>query len=251
MNKSTRDNFIAKWGKYLGKVELPITFYYTDDPGSADVVKPGSVHRCIIAAVQDVREGRDMCFTAEAIGCFGGKRYTGFTQKVMPNFDYFLSCGIEGKLEGERYKKSPELVKLAMQHQQPFQAPRRYIVFKRWDRLEEDDSPEVVIFFAAPDLLAGLFTLANFDQEEPNGVITPFGSGCSAIVYHPYFQRESQHPKAVVGMFDISARPFVGENELTFCVPISRFLEMADNMDESFLVTRSWQTVKQRIAQKP
>jgi len=29
----------------------------------------------------------------------------------MPHFEYFLSCGIPGKLEGERYKKSPELVK--------------------------------------------------------------------------------------------------------------------------------------------
>lgn len=29
----------------------------------------------------------------------------------MPNFEYFLSCGIPGKLEGERYKKTPELVR--------------------------------------------------------------------------------------------------------------------------------------------
>ena len=135
-----------------------------------------------------------------------------------------------------------------MQYQQPFQAPCRYIVFKRWDKLEESDDPQVVIFFAKPDVLAGLFTLANFDEEEPNGVIAPFGSGCSSIVYYPYFQRESQRPKAVIGMFDISARPFVGENELTFCVPLSKFLGMIGNIDESFLITKSWQLVQQRIS---
>lgn len=247
MNTATRDNFIIKWEKYFGKAELPITFYYSADEGRAELVKPASVHRCIVAALQEVRNGRSMGFAAEAIGCFGGKRYLGFAQKVMPNFEYFLSCGIPGKLEGERYKKSPALVNQAMQHQQPFQAPARYIVFKRWDKLNGQDDPQVVIFFAQPDVLAGLFTLANFDQEDPHGVIAPFGSGCSAIVYHPYFQSESQRPKAVIGMFDISARPYVGENQLTFSAPMAKFQTMVENMDESFLITKSWQSVQQRL----
>ena len=248
MKKSEKDNFTVKWHKYFPGCELPITFHYTDEEGLDDLVKPGSVHRCIISAIQDARKGKNMRFAADAIGCFGGKRYAGFTQKIMPNFDYFLSCGIEGKLEGERYKKSPELVRLAMQNQQPFKAPGRYIAFKRWDRLDEADNPQVVIFFAGADVLAGLFTLANFDQEDHHGVIAPFGSGCSAIIYHPYFQGESHRPKAVVGMFDISARPFVRENELTFSAPMSKLQTMAENMEESFLITKSWQSVRQRLA---
>ncbi len=247
MDIAVRDNFIAKWKQYFGNAGLPITFYYADDEARAEQVKPGSVHRCIIAALQEARSGKSMSFQSESVGCFGGKRYLGFAQKIRPNFDYFLSCGIPGKLEGERYKKSPDLVKQVMQHQQPFQAPGRYIVFKRWDRLEKTDDPQVVVFFAVPDVLAGLFTLANFDQEEPNGVIAPFGSGCSSIVYHPYFQRESQHPKAIIGMFDISARPFVEATELTFSAPIAKFLSMVDNMDESFLITNSWKQVQRRL----
>jgi hypothetical protein len=97
-------------------------------------------------------------------------------------------------------------------------------------------------------VLAGLFTLANFDQEEPNGVIAPFGSGCSTIVYYPYFQRESERPRAVMGMFDISARPFVGENEITFSAPLAKFLSMIENMDESFLITKSWKQIQHRLA---
>ena len=58
-------------------------------------------------------------------------------------------------------------------------APGRFIVFKRWDALEETDTPEVVIFFASPDVLSGLFTLANFDEAEPNGA-SPAPSGPGA-----------------------------------------------------------------------
>lgn len=76
------------------------------------------------------------------------------------------------------------------------------LVFKRWDKLEETDQPDVVIFFAKPDVLAGLFTLANFDQSEPNGTFTPFGSGCSSIIHHPYLETITQRQRAVIGMFD-------------------------------------------------
>jgi len=54
-------------------------------------------------------------------------------------------------------------------------------------------------------------------------------------------------PRAVIGMFDISARPFVAADELTFSVPINKFERMVGNMEESFLVTRSWKTFQKRI----
>ncbi len=128
-----------------------------------------------------------------------------------------------------------------------FKAPGHFIVFKRWDQLDETDQPQVVIFFARPDMLAGLFTLANFDQEDPNGVIAPFGSGCSSIVYHPFAQLQSSRPKPVIGMFDVSARPHVAKDELTFSVPMARFRTMIDYMDESFLITGSWKKIQKRI----
>ena len=59
--------------------------------------------------------------------------------------------GVVGQvMEGERYKKSPEIVDQYMKDRAPFEAPAAYIVFKRWDELCTDDEPAVVIFFAAP-----------------------------------------------------------------------------------------------------
>lgn len=113
--------------------------------------------------------------------------------------------------------------------------------------LEEWDEPAVVIFFARPDVLSGLFTLANFDEAEPNGVFAPFAAGCGSIVHYPYLEKDSERPRAVLGMFDVSARPFVPENCLTFSVPMNKFARMIDNMEESFLITRSWAKVNKRI----
>jgi len=247
MEAETRDRFVSLWKKYFGEAELPITFFYTDQEGHAEAVEPDSVPRCVIGALADVREGTPMRFDADSIGCPGGKRYLGYAEDIMPGFEYFLSYGIPGRLEGERYCKSPELVREIMKNSPTFKAPGRFIVFKRWDKLEDADNPEVVIFFAEPDVLAGLFTLARFDEADRNAVSAPFGSGCSTIVQHPYLERESEHPRATIGMFDPSARPFIPRNVISFSVPMSKFTAMIDNMEESFLITDTWGRIKKRM----
>ena len=176
---------------------------------------------------------------SETSGCLGGKRYTGFAPRLRPNFEYFLSCGIPGKLEGERYKKSPDLVKAYLENHPPFKAPGRYLIFKRWDHLLAKNEPAAIIFIAVPDVLSGLFTFANFDFAEPNGVIAPMGSGCSSIVSYPLAESKSSTPRCVLGMFDVSARPRVPANTLTFAIPLKRFQQMIQNMEESFLITES------------
>ena len=247
MDLSLKKDFLVRWKKYFGGAELPITCGYTDSEAAADGVKPPTGHRCFLADLAKVRQGKNLRFELATVGCFGGKRYLGFTKDVMPNFEYFLSCGIPGALEGERYKKSPELVKEYEKRSPPFTAPAPHIVFKRWDRLDLSDEPAVVIFFAPPDVLSGLFTLTNFDEADLNGVYCPFCAGCGSIVKYPFIERESSRPRAVLGMFDVSARPFVPGSTLSFALPMSKFTAMVGNMDESFLITKSWKAVRKRI----
>ena len=214
MDLTFKENFLSLWKKFFGDEELPITFYYTDEEGHAELAKPGSIPRCIINALQLVRDGRSLSFDSASIGCFGGLRYLGFSQAEMPNLAYFLSCGIPGKLEGERYKKTTAIAAEAIRLAPPFKAPARFVVFKRWDMLSLSDEPDVVVFFARPDVLSGLFTLANYDEAEANGVFVPFGSGCSTIVHYPLLEKDAVRPRAVLGQFDVSGRPFVPENKL-------------------------------------
>ncbi len=248
MDMELKEKFTEKWSNYFHSAELPIVFYYAEEVRGAEPVEAPEGHKCIMGDLAKVRQGASLYFGAETIGCFGGKRYLGFGGELMPNFKYFLSCGIEGQLEGERYKKTPDIVREMMKKSPRMKAPTKYIVFKRWDMLEESDEPEVVIFFAHADVLSGLFTLANFDEVEPNAVFAPFSAGCGSIVQYPYLEKDSDRPRAVLGMFDVSARPFVRPDHLTFAVPMCKFVRMIENMDESFLITGSWSKVQNRIA---
>lgn len=212
-----KEKFMELWDRFVG-ADLPIVFFYTDNESYAQF-KPVKVSHCLIAYLASALKGETVCLDSDTIGCAGGRRYLGFSQELHPDFEYFLSHGIPGRVEGERYKKSPELVRQLTQFYRPFQAPAKYAVFKRWDKLEPGEEPMVVIFMAKPDIIAALFTLANFDHPDLNGAIAPFGSGCSSIVYNPLRELQSERPRAVLGMFDIPARPYVPPETLTIAIP--------------------------------
>jgi hypothetical protein len=61
-------------------------------------------------------------------------------------------------------------------------------------------------------------------------------------------EKDKERQRGVVGMFDVSARPFVPQDKLTFSIPINKFKRMVDDMDESFLITASWDRVQKRIS---
>jgi uncharacterized protein (DUF169 family) len=247
MDTVLKEKFIVLWKKYFKNAELPITFYYTNtDVRDAKLATKSKTRSCLICELRKVRNGESIQYNVDTVTCSGGKRYLGFTDKVRTGFEYFLSCGSED-IEGERYKRTPDMVLEMMKDHKPLPITGKNIVFKRWDNLTEADNPEVVIFFSTPDVLAGLFTLANFDQTEPNGTFTPFGAGCGSIVYYPYLEIKLQRPRAVIGMFDPSARPCVQNNVLSFAAPMIKFEKMINYMEESFLITGTWKTVMKRI----
>jgi hypothetical protein len=248
MDIATQEKFIKLWQKYFNGAELPIVFFYTDNEKAAPKVEAPKGQRCIIADIARARKGKSILFNVESVGCFGALKSLGFPREIMPHFEYFLSCGIPGKMEGERYKKTPELVKQVVERSPVPTAPSPYAVFKRWDKLDEEDNPEVVIVFGTADVISGLFTLSNYEEADPNGVFSPWGAGCASIIMFPYFEKDAKRPRGVLGMFDVSARPFVPADVFTFAAPINKFLAMVNNMEESFLITGSWKKVRRRLA---
>ena len=248
MDIATKEKFIKLWQKYFNGAELPIVFFYTDNEKAAPKVEAPKGQRCIISDIARARKGKSLLFNVESIGCFGALKSLGFPREIMPHFEYFLSCGIPGKMEGERYKKTPELVKQVVETSPVPTAPSPYAVFKRWDKLDEEDNPEVVIVFGTPDVISGLFTLSNYDEADPNGVFSPWGAGCASIIMFPYFEKDAKRPRGVLGMFDVSARPCVPADIFTFAAPMNKFRSMINNMEESFLTTASWKKVQKRIA---
>jgi uncharacterized protein (DUF169 family) len=252
MDLQFKQTFSFKWHKYFPGAELPIVYEYTDEDKGETQAVTSEAERCMVALLKRVRAGEALGFTTKSFGCAAGRFYAGYTPNLRKDIAEFLSCGTEETgFDGERYKKTPELAKSALKQVPRYQAPASKLVAKRWDKLDEKDSPEVVVFFAEPDVLSGLITLYNYDEPDlEGGVITPFGSGCAAVVQYPYAESKKEHPRAILGMFDITARPHVPANVLTFAVPMSRFVQMVKNMDESFLITKSWEAVKGRIGQQ-
>ena len=248
MECATRAKFIEIWNEYFPAAELPMAFFYANDPGDVPIAVRSADWTCVICELAKVRNGGALAFDGDTLGCGGSKRYFGFTQELREGFEYFLSCGIAGVMEGERYKKTPEMVTKLMANSPYFEAPAKYIVFKRFDALTDADNPHAFIFFAPPDVLSGLFTLSGYDEPSYEAVIAPFAAGCSAIVFWAMQELAKGTNRSVIGMFDVSARPCVPENTLTFTIPAPRFARMIDNARESFLVTESWEKVRKRIA---
>ena len=205
------------------------------------------VNSCLIGDLTRVRHGTPLAFEADSIRCGGAQRSLGFGQQAGADAGCFLPCDIPHELDEEHFKELPELVRRAVVRFPQFNAPGKYIVFKRWDQLESPEEPEAIIFFAKPDVLSGLFTLANFDEAEHNAVYTPFASGCASIVCLPYLERDAAHPRCILGMFDVSARPFVPKDTLSFAVPMKKFSRMVANMDRSFLKQGAWKKLRRRI----
>ena len=249
MDTSLRDRFMDLWNRYFEGSDLPIAFGIGEPGLDAEKVPAPKGWRCLVCDLTRIRKGTSLTFDEESLSCAGGKFYLGYSRERAPEFSYFLSYGKPGVVEGERYKQSPEVVEAMTGHELHIPASGKCYTFRRWDRLTGRDTPEVVIFFARPEVLAGLFTLANFDQTDPNGgVICPFGAGCGSIIYYPWLEQQRENPRAVLGLFDPSARPCVPVDILTMAIPMKKFEKMIGYMEESFLTTPSWEKVKRKIA---
>ena len=247
MHTDLRDQFTARWQQYFPGAELPLALEFRNESGTSQKVLPPAGHRCLICQIGRARKGAPLVFDANSITCGGGLMYTGYSDKRPPNFRFFLSHGKEGVVEGERYKRTPEIVDAWEKSLIPFSSKGKEMVFTRWDQLTVEDNPEVAIFFARPEVMCGLFTLANFEQSSPDGVICPMGAGCSSIIYYPWLEQQKENPKVVLGMFNPSARPCVPVDVLTMAFPMKRFLKVMDYMEETFLGTKTWETVKKKI----
>lgn len=147
---------------------------------------------------------------------------------------------------GEGYVKSPELAKKFIDALPMVDVPAEYIVFKPIDDLAGGETPKVVVFLVSPDQLSALVVLANYARETNQNVVAPFCAGCHSVGIIPYSEDDSEKPRAIIGLVDISARKHVEKDILSFSVPYKMFLEMESNVEGSFLDREEWHKVLER-----
>ncbi|WP_295959572.1 DUF169 domain-containing protein [uncultured Alistipes sp.] len=229
--------FIDAYREAFGEMpELPLLFRYTDEP-LRPVEKVGG---CFFKALAEARRGMPVSLNAGNIGCGGGKFYTGFSPmpEFVPQFVSLKEC----------YKRTPEMVMEFIASLDLRPAPKAWLEFVRADTAGTFDGAEGVLFFATPDVLAGLASWAAFDNNAPDAVASPFGSGCSSVVAQAVQENRNGGRRCFLGLFDPSVRPWVEAGVLSFVVPMSRMWEMCGTMHASCLFgTHAWKKVRDRI----
>ncbi len=252
----------------LGYPEEPFGMFYTEEePGSGFVPKPGEPFSyemeqrgevdfsalfqnwsCVMGQIWLARKKKTAAyFDAGRFGCIGGSFYLGFHKPQLEFIAHYVSTGIPGKMHGERYLSSPEVTRRFFAEIDPRPAPAKFCVFKPLSMFKENETPEVVTFFARSEVIAGLCTLAAFVTEDFEAVMSPFGAGCSYMVTWPIRYLQQGRMKAVIGGWDPSDRKFLKTDEITFSVPYEMYVLFLERWEESFLLTDTWSGVKKKI----
>lgn len=259
----------------------PVAILWVDDkPEGAAQFRKGE-RGCVMEMFARSALGETVAFDRETIGCPGGATGLGFGNWYerfpggLEGFYYFLSVGfenwdrgreiarrlkaegvvqdkiVEKIVHGERYKKTPDLVKKFVEGLPVVNVPKKYVVFKPMRNVGGGDEPVVVVFTVNPHQLSALIVLANYDRDSCDNVVAPMGAGCHQIGIYAYREAFSEKPRAVIGLTDLDARMNVrsrlGDDVFTFAVPYRMFVSMEKNVEGSFLEVGTWNEVKKYL----
>lgn len=253
----------------LGLDEEPMGLFYTDEaPETGFSPKPmdtptreqeelGRINwqevfgnfSCALGHIWRAR--RKKCaayFSAERFGCPGAAFWLGFIKPQTETIINYVSTGIPDWVQGEKYCDSPNTLREIFNDLDPRPAPAKFLVVKPLSLFAEHEEPELVTFFTRPEPLCGLHQLAFYVTNDPEVAASPWSSGCGSIVVWPLKYLAQGLNKAVIGGWDPSARKFFKADELSFTVPFAMFGQMLERYGESFLSTKTWSIVGQKIA---
>lgn len=253
----------------LGLSEEPMGLFYTDEkpvegfsPETSDLpTREKEIQNeinwqevfgkfsCVLGHIWLARKKKTTAyFSAEQFGCAGASFWLGFNKPQTELIIRYVSTGIPNGLEGERYCGDPDELRRIFEFVDPRPAPRPFCVIKPLSLFAAAESPELVLFFSRPESLCGLHQLATFVTGDPKVVVSPWSSACGSIAVWPFHYLARGKDKAVLGGWDPSARKFLKTDELSFTVPFAMFEAMLKRYGESFLMTKTWKTVQQKIA---
>ena len=253
----------------------PVALVLTENPPEKAMSFAEGKWGCVMFLAANAARGKTAVIGRNNFGCWGGGVGLGFGNRYQdfPGgeecFLRFLSSGNKdwekgravgevlkekaGRdfaaqfLEGEGYVKSPELAGEWLTHLPLADVSPQSVVFTPLAGIKPEETPESVIFFVNADQLSALVVLANYSREGRENVAIPWAAACQNIGILPCEEGRSGHPRAIVGLTDLSARKYVrkllGEQYLSFTMPWQLFLEMEADVPGSFLERHTWQSL--------
>ena len=216
---------------------FPATCWYFTSRIPDNAITPDQeTWSCMMKYIEKIATGEKLCLSAQNPGCSGAACYLGFKESEV-NAGSFLA-------RKEKFKKSIELGNAFYAEIQAPPAKDDYLVLERIDNLEAYIIPEVITLWVDATSLSGLVTLANYDRPTNDNVLIPFASGCQSIWTIPYKEKIQNIPKCIIGLIDPAARLYLPHDDiLSFSIPINRFIELVDNISDSFLESVVWNSV--------
>ncbi|MFL0266894.1 DUF169 domain-containing protein [Candidatus Clostridium radicumherbarum] len=237
--------------KSLGLNYEPVAVILSNEKPEGALQGKEGQRSCTIPLFIAAAKGKIAVFERKTVTCNGGKTGFGFGQ--FPNYpngiEYFLTVGKEGKFEGEGYMKNPELGDDFVKCLPITDIPYEYVIFKPLSKVDiTKEKPEIIVFYVNTDQLSALTVLANYYRPGYENVVIPFASGCQSIFLLPYDEAKKDNPRAVIGLIDITVRPMIEPDMLSFSVPYKMFLDMEENVEGSFLKKHLWNSLADRMA---
>lgn len=242
MNIEQIDTVAALWQRHFPQSEQPIAVFYADTlHGATYPAKPAENqlgYTCLYAQLARLHKGEALAFDPENLGCFGAMKsvYGGYNEEAE----------VKLLVEIERFKADRACVQTMCQVNPTAHPQGRYIIFKPWSTLTEEDDPQIICLFANPDMISALHTWASFDVSRLDNVIVPHGAGCEVMLTFAFAETRSEQPRCVLGGMDTAMRPFINPDTQIFTIPYKRFEQMVSFADKTFLDTYIWQRLKKR-----
>lgn len=233
----------------LGDMEMPLGAYYGHTPPAQGFTPAHGKHECIINFMRKSRtKNIPVFFAADTPACMGGWTYLGFLDKYRDKIAHFVTTGLPDRA-GEKYMPEPASMYRLFDDMDIQKASASYCIVKPLNQFHENKQPEFIIFFARTERLTGLCHLAYFALNDHHAVAIPFGAGCSGtFAWTRTYQRKGLR-RAVIGCTDISCRPYMKTDELSFSVTPDILADMINAAPQSFLAGHSWQGVLKKIKQ--
>jgi uncharacterized protein YceK len=174
----------------------------------------------------------------------------GYQNWIFDGIECFLSDGVVNGREGERFIKTAKQAKSFVEMYKPDNLNHKVTIFKPLSGFEQNEKPEIVIFFVNPDELSALVYLLHYNAPERDDmIVTRFISGCGSIVTLPMKLKSEGKMQAVWGMHDISVRKRLPKDLMTITMPYDLLVEINSHINESFIITESWKAIKERNIQ--